>query len=139
MNDPELLFQRCILFVLSEEGGYVNSPADPGGETNFGISKRSYPDVDIRALTKAQAIEIYRRDYWTPSGAAVAPWPMCLAILDAAVLQGLRMARRWAEGNPSFPEYLFRRLRALAQIKGSPWLRGWVNRIVRLWVEGIGA
>ena len=136
MNDPELLFQRCILFVLDQEGGYVNDPRDPGGETNFGISKRSYPDVDIRALTKPQAIEIYRKDYWLPSGAVAAPWPLCLAILDAAVLQGPRMARTWAADGPSLAEYCFRRLRALAQIKGSPWLRGWVNRIVRLWVEG---
>ena len=30
-------------------GGYVNHPSDPGGETNFGITKRSYPAEDIRA------------------------------------------------------------------------------------------
>ena len=57
MNDPELLFQRCVLFVLNEEGGYVNDPADPGGETNFGISMRAHPEVDIKALTKAKAAE----------------------------------------------------------------------------------
>ncbi|WP_425526518.1 glycosyl hydrolase 108 family protein [Xanthomonas oryzae] len=50
--------------MLSHEGGYVNDPRDPGGETQWGISKRAYPELNIRALTRDQAIEIYRRDYW---------------------------------------------------------------------------
>ena len=37
-------FERAVARVLSDEGGYVDNPADPGGETNFGISKREYPD-----------------------------------------------------------------------------------------------
>lgn len=50
--------------MLSYEGGYTNDPADPGGETNFGISKKSYPDLDIKNLSREQAIEIYYRDFW---------------------------------------------------------------------------
>lgn len=42
----------------------MNHPADPGGATNFGISQRSYPDIDIANLTVADAVEIYRKDYW---------------------------------------------------------------------------
>lgn len=57
-------FSESIEFVLANEGGYVNNPADPGGETNFGISRSSYPDLDIRALTAAEASAIYRRDFW---------------------------------------------------------------------------
>lgn len=49
--------------VLKREGGYSNDVADPGGETNFGISKRSFPDLDIKALTREQAKEIYRQQY----------------------------------------------------------------------------
>ena len=49
---------EAIEHVLKFEGGYVNDPDDPGGETNFGISKRSYPDLDIAALTVADAVEI---------------------------------------------------------------------------------
>jgi len=52
--------------TLSYEGGYSNDPSDPGSETNFGISKKSYPNVDIAGLTKDQAIAIYQRDFWTP-------------------------------------------------------------------------
>lgn len=63
MNAEER-FQQAIAIVLQHEGGYINIGADPGGETKFGISKRSYPDLDIRNLTREQAIEIYRRDWW---------------------------------------------------------------------------
>tara|TARA_Y100000034_G_scaffold56450_1_gene69153 strand:+ start:604 stop:1101 length:498 start_codon:yes stop_codon:yes gene_type:complete len=57
-------FDDIIKIVLKHEGKYVNDPNDAGGETNFGISKRSYPDVDIKNLTKSDAISIYKRDYW---------------------------------------------------------------------------
>ncbi|MGE5552814.1 MAG: glycoside hydrolase family 108 protein [Betaproteobacteria bacterium] len=57
-------FRRAVEIVLAHEGGYVNDPADPGGETKYGISKRSYPSLDIRNLTRDQAIAIYRRDWW---------------------------------------------------------------------------
>ncbi|MBI5843910.1 MAG: hypothetical protein HZB23_04475 [Deltaproteobacteria bacterium] len=48
---------------MAHEGGYVNDPADPGGETRFGISRRAYPNEDIKALTRERAAEIYYRDY----------------------------------------------------------------------------
>lgn len=61
MNDR---FNWIIKFVLDAEGGYTNDAADPGGETNFGIDKRSHPDVDIKHLTEQQAKEIYWNEYW---------------------------------------------------------------------------
>ena len=57
-------FDDIIEVVLHHEGGYVNDPKDPGGETNFGIAKRSHPDVDIKNLTKDGAKEIYKEVYW---------------------------------------------------------------------------
>jgi lysozyme family protein len=57
-------FDDIIEVVLEHEGGYVNDPQDPGGETNFGVAKRSHPDVDIKNLTKDGAKEIYYQDYW---------------------------------------------------------------------------
>jgi lysozyme family protein len=61
-------FEKAIGIVLRHEGGYVHDPVDPGGETKFGISKRQYPLVDIKNLTRQEAIEIYRRDYWRYDG-----------------------------------------------------------------------
>lgn len=56
--------------LLGHEGGYVNDPQDPGGETNWGISKRSYPNINIRQLTREGAKAIYLRDFWEPLGDA---------------------------------------------------------------------
>ncbi len=58
------LFMRCVEVVLKNEGGYVNHPNDPGGETNFGIAKMFYLGLDIKNLSRNQAIEIYHSDYW---------------------------------------------------------------------------
>lgn len=62
-NYPQT-FLAALPRLLEDEGGYVNNPADPGGETKFGISKRSYPNLDIKSLTRDQAIAIYFADYW---------------------------------------------------------------------------
>lgn len=57
-------FEKAIEIVLFNEGGYVNDCRDSGGETKFGISKKAYPSIDIKNLTKEKAKEIYRKDYW---------------------------------------------------------------------------
>ena len=51
-------FDKSVLILFSWEGGLVNNPKDPGGVTNFGISQRSYPKLNISTLTKDQASEI---------------------------------------------------------------------------------
>ena len=57
-------FKKAFEELIGIEGGYVNDPTDPGGETKYGISKRSYPHLDIKNLTLGQAQEIYYRDFW---------------------------------------------------------------------------
>lgn len=56
--------RQAIARVLQEEDGYVYNPIDKGGETNYGISKRWYPNLDIKNLTVTQASKIYYQDYW---------------------------------------------------------------------------
>jgi len=58
-------FDTAFARLVGNEGGYVNDPLDPGGETKFGISKRSYPHVDIKNLTVEQAKAIYFKDFWS--------------------------------------------------------------------------
>ena len=60
-------FNEIIEVVLEHEGGYVHDPNDLGGETNFGIAKRFYKDVDIKNLTREEAKNIYHQDYWKPA------------------------------------------------------------------------
>ena len=81
-------FIRAIDLVLYHEGGYVNDPKDPGGETKFGISKRSYPDLDIKQLTYDQAKIIYYNDYWEDNNISKLPSKIRLTVFDSAINQG---------------------------------------------------
>lgn len=61
-------FDTAFARLINIEKGYVNDPDDPGGETKYGICKRSYPKVDIKNLTIPQAKQIYLDDFWNPLG-----------------------------------------------------------------------
>ncbi len=82
-------FQRALEFTLQWEGGYVNHPDDPGGETKFGISKRAYPKLNIASLTKEQAASIYLNDYWIRGGCDKLAWPLNAVAFDTAVNCGI--------------------------------------------------
>jgi len=86
----DIAFDRLI----GNEGGYTAGEGDPGGETNWGISKRSYPDVDIKALTRDQAKEIYRRDFWDRLHADQMAGGIAFQAFDFAVNSGIETAVR---------------------------------------------
>lgn len=86
--DFDIAFDRLI----GNEGGYSNDPQDPGGETNWGISKRSYPNVDIARLTRADAKLIYLRDFWTGGQMNQFDGALAFQVFDAAVNHGIRRA-----------------------------------------------
>src|SRR5215472_10215331 len=93
-NDYPPLFLRAVARVLDDEGGYVNNPGDPGGETRFGISKREYPELDIGALTREQAIAIYFRDWWQRYRYGEMPGLLAAKVFDLAVNIGPEHAAR---------------------------------------------
>jgi len=81
-------WETAINFVLEQEGGLTEDPKDPGGLTNFGISKKAYPNEDIRAMTKERAMEIYIKDYWKPCKCDELPRPFAIGLFDSAVNRG---------------------------------------------------
>lgn len=87
-------FEEAFQRVVGHEGGYVNDPADRGGETKFGISKRAYPALNIAALTLADARAIYRRDYWDLCRCDLMPEPLAFAVFDLAVNAGRHAATK---------------------------------------------
>ena len=87
-------FDTALAFVLRQEGGYSHDSADPGGETNLGISLRSHPELDIRHLTAEQAAEIYREEYWNPLQCDRLPLAVALVLFDLAVHSGVFRAVR---------------------------------------------
>lgn len=96
-------FQKCMDVVLREEGGYVDNPDDPGGATNFGITQKTLaawrkvesvtPD-EVKALTRAEAEEIYRAQYWNALNCDQLPKGVDLVTFDFGVNAGVSRAAR---------------------------------------------
>lgn len=127
-------FRRALIFVLKWEGGYVCNPNDPGGETKWGISKRAYPNLDIRNLSEEDAAKIYARDYWDACGCDSIVFPDCVAVFDTAVNCGVGRARGWLKGSKDIKEFIQKRvdhytLLARNDPKLKPFLNGWLNRV----------
>ena len=137
-------FSLALPFVLRWEGGdkYTNDPVDPGGETKYGISKRAYPDVDIKSLTKEEATLIYQRDYWEKAGCSKMEKQLAIVVFDAAVNCGVGRTRSWlAELNEKKDLEEARKSRWFIQrriqyyldlVKKKPalnkYIKGWLNR-----------
>ena len=90
-------FQEAYVKLLEHEGGYNFNPNDPGGETNWGISKRAYPAVDIAKLTMNEAGEIYKRDYWDKLHCDSLGEKVAFQLFDAAVNSGTNQATKWLQ------------------------------------------
>ena len=61
-------FDECLKMLLHHEGGYVNHPSDPGGETNLGVTKKVYQEwggtKDMKDLTVEDVAPIYKKNFW---------------------------------------------------------------------------
>lgn len=149
-------FDRAFSFVAGAEGGYVNDPHDPGGETKFGISRRAYPHLSIAHLTIDDARALYYRDYWRAAGCEHLPPQVAIALFDCAVNQGVGRAKRLlqravgvradgkigpitraaiASADPTnlLLDFLSHRLRAYAMTRNtSRYMRGWSRRVLSL-------
>lgn len=126
-------FETAVTEVLGEEGGYTNNPADPGGETQWGISKRAFPNVDIKNLTREGAIDLYRKSYWQP----LVPYglsPRFMAVaFECAINQGLSRCKALVEASKGQLEW-FMADRALAYTQDKNFAtfgKGWLRRLFK--------
>ncbi|UIZ57796.1 hypothetical protein LZP46_01155 [Acinetobacter sp. SCLZS86] len=91
-------FQKSLKRVLKHEGGYVNHPSDPGGETNFGITKstaRSYGyHGSMRTIPMTVVEKIYKSQYWDAMSCENFDFALAYQLFDAAVNHGLLNARK---------------------------------------------
>jgi lysozyme family protein len=86
-------FDNAFYQLIGYEGGSAEDAGDRGGQTRWGISKRSYPTVDVLNLTLEQAKQIYLRDYWAPMRLdEVRDGAVAAEIFEQAVNFGLRGA-----------------------------------------------
>lgn len=135
-------FEQCIEFILDREGRiYENNPDDPGGETKFGISKKSYPNLDIKNLTEDQAKAIYLQDYWRALDCDQYELRLALAVFDTTVNQGAGVAHailaEFRGQTFTVEQYLFRRLRRYSNlVQANPklkiWLDNWLLRVIKI-------
>jgi lysozyme family protein len=95
-------FDACLKLTLQFEGGYVDHPADPGGATNLGITRRTLArwrgrpvsKAEVRDLSRKEAAEIYRKYYWNAVNGDDLPLGIDAAVFDHAVNSGPRAAVR---------------------------------------------
>lgn len=93
-------FDACLAEVLRHEGGFVDHPADPGGATNMGITRKTLarwrkvspwtdlPKSEVQNLSRAEAGAIYRADYWDACHAGDWKLGVDLVVFDYAVNSG---------------------------------------------------
>lgn len=85
--------------LVGREGGYVNDPLDRGGETNYGITERTARSNGftgpMRSMTKAEALAIYRNEYWHKPGFDMVfalSAPIAAELFDTGVNMGPEVA-----------------------------------------------
>ncbi len=87
------LFEAAAQYTLEEEGLFSDDPDDHGGKTKYGISQRSFPDLDITNLTKDDAKGIYRDEFWNGPGFSLIPDDaLAVKTFDTGVNMGPRAA-----------------------------------------------
>ena len=95
-------FDDCLKLILHHEGGYVNHPKDPGGETNLGVTKRVYEEwggtKNMRDLTVEDVAPIYKKNYWDRVKADQIPEGLNLCVFDWAVNSGTGRAAKKLQG-----------------------------------------
>ena len=87
-------FKECLDLVLKSEGGWVNHPSDPGGETNLGVTKRVWEEYvgrlveSLKKLTKEEVAPLYEQKYWRPCYGEVLPRGLDYVVFSMGVNAG---------------------------------------------------
>jgi lysozyme family protein len=128
-------WQKAISFALDWEGEYSWDKDDPGGETKWGVSKRAYPDLDVKNLTKDECIVIHKRDRWDAMKCDDLPDKLDICVFDCAMNQGIGRAEAILALTTDWRDYLMYRVQRYNDIgkKLPMFLRGWLNRTLSLW------
>jgi len=94
-------YDKCLETILHHEGGYVNHPKDPGGETNLGVTKRVYEEwggtKDMKDLTVEDVAPIYKKNYWDKLKGDDLPGGLDLCVFDFGVNAGPGRAAKYLQ------------------------------------------
>ena len=94
-------YDKCLETILHHEGGYVNHPKDPGGETNLGVTKRVYEDwggtKDMKDLLVEDVAPIYKKNYWDRVKGDDLPAGLDLCVFDFGVNAGTGRSAKYLQ------------------------------------------
>lgn len=95
----DFVFKHECVFERGHYGDFSrviseNVSGDAGGLTKWGIDQRSHPEVDIEGLSKEEAADIYREEYWEANKCQDMPWPVSFAHFDNCVNMGATQAAK---------------------------------------------
>jgi len=94
-------YDKCLETILHHEGGYVNHPKDPGGETNLGVTKRVYQEhggtKDMKDLVVEDVAPIYKKGYWDRIKGDDLPGGLDLCVFDFGVNAGPARAAKFLQ------------------------------------------
>ena len=94
-------YEKCLETILHHEGGYVNHPKDPGGETNLGVTKRVYEDFggkkDMKDLLIEDVAPIYEKNYWGRMKCGDMPSGLDLCVFDFGVNAGTGRSAKYLQ------------------------------------------
>ena len=99
-------YKKCLETILHHEGGYVNHPDDPGGETNLGVTKRVYEEwcmsqdfivKDMKDLEVSDVAPIYKKNYWDRVKGDELPSGLDLCVFDFGVNAGTGRAAKYLQ------------------------------------------
>lgn len=128
-------FNTSVNKVLGFEGGYVAKDGKSGAPANFGINQKANPDIDVKNLTKDQAISVYKTRYWDAINGDQLPAKTAEIAFDAAVNQGPDYAKQLIAKTGGDPvKMLQQRAQDYTNIvKNDPtqaqYLPSWMNRL----------
>lgn len=153
-------FNTAFHKLLGHEGGHVNDPLDPGGETNWGVTvavaRANGYTGPMRDLPVDAAKAIYRKQYWDAVRADDLPPTLRYAVFDGAVNSGVSQSIKWLQravgadddgrigpqtltyARSAHPDFALRRMLAqrlkfMTDLKVWPrFSRGWAKRVADL-------
>lgn len=121
-------FDNALKLVLEHEGGYINHPRDPGGETNKGVTKAVYDAYrrmngkaiqSVKFITNEELHTIYRFQYWDRVQGDYLPSGLDYAVFDFAVNSGVSRASKCLQAVVGVPQDGQIGVKTIAAIKGS--------------------
>jgi lysozyme family protein len=146
-------FRRCHDVTKKWEGGWSDHPADPGGNTMYGVTeavyhawlrKRGLPIRPVRQIIMAEAEQIYFEEYWVPCGGPTLAVGVDLATYDASVNSGVSRGRQWLLASIGGPDHetvkriCARRLGFMQSLKiWNTFGRGWARRVADIEAKGV--